>query len=491
MRRTTACGLMIALFMGTWVGVAEAADRLPNVVFILTDNHGAWTLGCYGNKDIRTPNMDRLAEQGTLFTQCFSSNAVCSPTRATYLTGLLPSQHGVHCYLAGGRAQTGPRAYNMVEEFQTLPKIFAASGYTCGLTGKWHLGDNMHAQEGFTTWITKPHGHTSKFYDAKVIEDGEIREEPGYLTDLWTKHAVRFIEQNKEKPFFLFLTYNGPYGLGGHLDKPARNRHAEYYADKTLDCFPRMPTHEWLRTYRQYMNNIDAMRRYAAEVSGVDDGVGEVMATLDRLGLEENTLVVLTADQGMSGGQNGMWGMGDHSRPLHTFDGTMHIPLIWRWPGKIKAGERRDDMVSNYDLMPTMLGMLGRSRQMPVEPESPGRDYSPQLRGEQQAWDDVIFYEFENTRCIRTPEWKYTHRVPDGPHEMYDMANDPGETTNLADSPDHAGTRAQLKKRLFAFFDRYADPRYDLWNGGKSKTIVLTYDGKERMIPLPSSGSME
>src|SRR5690242_5458587 len=119
--------------------VPAAESRKPNLVLILTDNHGAWTLGCYGNRDIRTPNIDRLAREGILFTSCYSSNAVCSPTRATLLTGLMPSQHGVHTYLAAGEPQIGPNAYCTIREFITLPKILARSGYTCGLSGKWHL----------------------------------------------------------------------------------------------------------------------------------------------------------------------------------------------------------------------------------------------------------------------------------------------------------------------------------------------------------------
>src|SRR5689334_7839809 len=150
----------IALVTSACKLTAVASDRPPNIVLILTDNQGAWTLGCYGNPDIRTPNIDRLAREGTLYERCFSSNAVCSPTRATLLTGLIPSQHGVHSYLTAGGAQIGPKAYSTIGEFQTLPKILAESGYTCGLCGKWHLGDNLEPQQGFTYWVTMPHGDT-------------------------------------------------------------------------------------------------------------------------------------------------------------------------------------------------------------------------------------------------------------------------------------------------------------------------------------------
>ncbi len=191
-RRSVVLAVLIAT---AWISLApHAAAERPNVVLIMTDNHGAWTLGCYGNKDIRTPNIDKLAEEGTLFDNAFASNPVCSPTRATTLTGLIPSQHGVHCFLRGGRLQTGPDARNTLDEFTSIPEVLKREGYRCGLVGKWHLGGNATPQEGMDDyWITMPHGGTSTFYDAKIIEDGKQRTEPEYLTDFWTKHAVKFI----------------------------------------------------------------------------------------------------------------------------------------------------------------------------------------------------------------------------------------------------------------------------------------------------------
>jgi arylsulfatase A-like enzyme len=448
--------------------------RRPNVVLIMTDNQAPWTLGCYGNRDILTPNIDRLARAGVLFTRSFSSNAVCSPTRATYLTGLIPSQHGVHCYLRANEAQIGPGAYNTIEEFATLPQILAGQGYVCGLAGKWHLGGNERPQEGFTYWVTKPHGHTSTFYDAEVIENGRIRKEPTYLTDFWTSHGIRFLEQNQDRPFFLFLAYNGPYGLGASLQSQARNRHGAYYADKTLPSFPREPGHPWLKENRKYLGDLTAMRRYAAEISGVDDGVGRVLETLDRLGLKDNTLVIFTADQGWCGGHHGMWGMADHGRPLHTYDETCHVPLIFRHPTVIVPGRQSDMMVSNYDFLPTVLTYLGLRDHIPARPQGPGRDYAAILRGGPVEWENVTFFEFENTRMIRTPEWKYTRRFPDGPDELYDLRHDPGERVNLVERAEHAAAREELATRLEAFFARYADPKYDLWRGGNSKTLLLT-----------------
>lgn len=452
----------------------DAATRPPNLVFILTDNQGAWTLGCYGNPDIRTPNLDKMAVEGIRFTRALSSNPVCSPTRATFLTGLIPSQHGVHSFL-DPKFMIGPEAYNTLQEFTSLGEILRDAGYTCGLSGKWHLGANMTPSEGFTSWITKPDGSTQEFYDQKIIENGEIRVEADYTTDLWTRKGVEFIQQNKDRPFFLYLAYNGPYNLGKLMSNPPRNRHAEFYKGKPFTSFPRDAMHPWQWANKQFHNTQIAMERCAAETSGVDDGVGEILAALKANGLDENTLVVYAADQGWMGGQNGMWGMGDHFRPTGAHDLMMQIPLLFRHPGQIPAAQTCDALVSNYDFLPSVLGHLGLADKMPQQPKSPGRDFSPALRGKPLTdWDNTVFYEMETTRAIRAERWKYVARFPDGPYELYDMQTDPQERFNLFGQPGTEPTRADMAQRLNAFFDRYADPKYDIWKGGGSKAKLHT-----------------
>lgn len=468
-----------------------AAARPPNVILILTDNQSAHTLGCYGNRDIRTPHIDRLAREGLLFERCFASNAVCSPTRATLLTGLIPSQHGVHSYLTAGGAQTGPRAYNTIAEFRSLPEILAENGYICGLTGKWHLGDNLHPQDGFTTWITTPHGHTRTFHNAEVIQNGRVCKEPQYLTEFWTDHAVRFIEENGSRPFFLLLAYNGPYGLGESMLASETNRHTAYYADKELKSFPREDMHPWQHGNKGLHNNIHAMRRYAAEISAIDDGVGRVHAALEVGKIDEHTLIIFTADQGLATGQNGLWAMGDHTRPLTAYDPMVHVPLIYRHPGKIRPGTRAKIMVSNYDFLPTLLDYLGLkspplggegweggqdarsstpSSTLQAPRSSPGRTYINTLHNKPEPnWDNTVFFEYETTRCIRTDAWKLITRFPNGPDELYDLKADPGERHNLIDRPQHAATQKDLRARLGKFFTTYAHPTYDLTRGGKSK----------------------
>ena len=459
--------VLLAAALGLAIAT-RAAERPKNLVFILTDNQGAWTLGCYGNPDIRTPHIDQLAKEGVRFTRALSSNPVCSPTRATFLTGLIPSQHGVHSFL-DPKFMMGPQAYNTLREFTSLGEVLRDSGYTCGLSGKWHLGDNLHASEGFSFWVTKPDGHTNEFYNQDVIENGAVRKEPGYTTDLWTRKGIEFIEQNKARPFFLFLAYNGPYALGGLMRNAPRNRHAEYYRGKHFQSFPVEAMHPWQHANKPFHNTPLAMERTAAEVSGVDDGVGEVMATLRRLGLDEDTLVVYASDQGWMGGQNGMWGMGDHFRPIAAHELMMQIPLIFRQPGKIPVARTSDLIVSNYDFLPTVLNHLGLGSKMPTAPRSPGRDFSAVLRGETIPWDNVMFYEMETVRAVRTDDWKYVTRFPNGPFELYDMKRDPWERFNLYGQPGTAPMRTELAARIDGFFARYADPQYDIWKGGRSK----------------------
>ena len=450
------------------LAAAAVQARQPNLVFVLTDNQGAWTLGCYGTKDIRTPHIDKLASQGMRFTRALSSNPVCSPTRATFLTGLIPSQHGMHSFM-DPKNMMGPESCNALAEFTSLGEVLRDAGYVCGLSGKWHLGDNLHPSEGFTTWTTKPDGSTREFYDQSVIENEQVRVEEGYTTDLWTRKGVEFITENKDRPFFLYLAYNGPYCLGKLMESRGRNRHANDYKDHHFTSFPVDAMHPWQFHNKSLHNSQIAMERVAAETSGVDDGVGEIMAALDRLGLAEDTLVVYAADQGWMGGQNGMWGMGDHFRPIGAHELMMQIPFIFRQPGRITAGSTSDALVSNYDFMPSVLGYLGLGYKMPKQPKSPGRDFSPILQGKTVAWDNTVFYEMETCRAVRTDDWKLVMRHPDGPHELYDMKSDPQERFNLFGQPGQDARHKDLQSRLDTFFNTFADPQYDIWKGGRSK----------------------
>jgi len=450
------------------------ATAPPNVLFIITDNQSAWTLGCYGNRDILTPNVDRLAAEGMRFERAFCVNPVCSPNRATCLTGLIPSQHGVHNWLGREQpsAEMGPHAYCTIGEFVTLPQVLAEAGYTCGMCGKWHLGDSLHPQLGFTYWFAKPGGHTYSFYNSEAIWQGKVYTEPRYYTDAITDHALDFLDGAAGEPFFLYVGYNGPYGLDNDLRTGHRNRFTQYYADRELCCFPREERmHPALKRYRDLFGSEKAMRSYAAAVSGVDDGVGRLLEALDERGLAEDTLVIFTADHGLCAGHHGLWGMADHTEPHLMYEENLHIPLVFRHPGRIPSGATWGRMTCNYDLFPSLLDYLGLEERAPGGPELPGRSFAGALRGEEQDWgEEITFHEYLETRTVRTVEWKYSRRHPDGPDELYDMVGDPGERQNLADDPAHAEVVEQMRARLAEFFGRYADPRYDLWRGGRSKS---------------------
>ncbi|MCB1236983.1 MAG: sulfatase-like hydrolase/transferase, partial [Verrucomicrobiae bacterium] len=442
--------------------------------------------------------IDRMAAEGARFANAFANNAVCSPTRATYLTGLMPSQHGVHNFLGGGGLQTGPEPRNTLAEFTSLPEVLKAEGYACGLVGKWHLGNNLQPNEGLDDyWITMPHGGTSTFHGAQIIEDGKIRKEESYLTDFWTKHALTFIDRNRDRPFFLYLAYNGPYGLSGYQLESSGNRWAEHYAKEPMPSFPRGVIHPWEFNNREYFGNPVSIRRYGEELSAVDDGVGAVLEKLKSLGLDDDTLVVFAADQGWAGGQHGLWGMGDHTRPINALEYSMRIPMIFRQPGRIPAGLTPEISVTNYDFMPSVLGYLGLGDKMPQKPKSPGRDFSPALLGKSNAdWDNTVFYEYESLRCVRTPEWKYVERFGDGHDEFYRIDRDPDERQNLigkdgavaAENTEAAAALGAMRGKLRKFFDETASPKYDLWKGGESqpRTLVWGREAEERQAERAS-----
>jgi len=461
------CGLLVLTTDG------ECERVKPNLLFIVTDNQSPWTLGCYGNREILTPNIDRLAREGVRFTNAFCCNPVCSPNRATLLTGLMPSQHGVHSWLGTEKpdAQMGPNAYCTIAEFISLPEALAEAGYDCGMCGKLHLGDSLHPQLGFRYWFAKPYGHTSSFYGGDAIWQGRVYKEPRYYLDAITDHALDFLQQPRDNPFFLYVGYNAPYGLDDDLRSGHRNRHTAYYADKELRCFPRLDAHPWLRQNRDCIGNQTAMRSYACAVSGVDDGVGVLLDALAEMGLEQDTLVVFTADHGLCAGHHGMWGMADHSWPRHMFQENLRVPLIFRHPERIPAGDTVETMNCNYDFLPSVLAYLGLEDRMPQDVPLAGRSYAAALLGKELSWgEEIVFHEYENTRAVQTRRWKLVLRHPAGPDELYDLLHDPGEERNRIDDPECADVRRDLTSRLQGFFREYADPQYDLWRDGRSKS---------------------
>jgi arylsulfatase A-like enzyme len=504
--------ILMALVLST--GSAVAATR-PNIVLIVTDNQSEKLLGAYGNSDIRTPNIDSIAGQGMRFTHAYAASGVCSPTRATLMTGLMPSQHGVHNAM--------PSTFEIedwaaVEEFRNLPRTLESAGYSTAMIGKYHLGAPQKPQMGFDYWVTFPTGHTTSFHDVQVLDNGATYVLEGeHLTDFWTRKAVDFLEsRSNEQPFFLYLSYNGPYNLPPLVLEPPRNRWAAYYAEHA-PAFPQEPVNPALRRlaieysnveallaeqgewwYEQAaspdeataraadswpwqtiaaLNNKTAMIHLASEVSMIDDGVGRVLETLREKGFDDNTIVIFTSDQSSAFGQHGLWGNSSYAQPHPAYMENMRVPLIVREPGMAATGTMSDRVINQVDLFPTILDLAGLTGIRIAN--SPGRSFAATLHNQAQDGFDAAYYEYITVRAIATREWKYVKRLFGDPPELYDLVADPGEYVNLAGNPDHVEVLADLDARLTAFFDEYADDKYDVWHGGTAKALLMYNDKNE------------
>ena len=221
------------------------------------------------------------------------------------------------------------------------------------------------------------------------------------------------------------------------------------------------------------LNNKTAMINAASETAMVDDGVGAVMQKLKELGMDHNTIVIYTSDQGASYGHHGLFGNTSWSFPFTAHNINMQIPLIVRHPGRIPRGIESSGFINQFDLFPTLLGYIGMGDKRIAN--TPGKDFSPMLLGKDiDKWDDVAFFEFVTVRVIRTPEWKYMKRLDDDePNTLYDLRSDPEERVNLIHHPAFMDVARELDRRLTTFFDRYSDKTYDLWKGGTAKGILL------------------
>ena len=236
------------------------------------------------------------------------------------------------------------------------------------------------------------------------------------------------------------------------------------YADTPFHSVPEEPAHPWqMNSTPRGTGEVrrELLTGYYAAISGVDRAVGKLLDWLDARGLRENTLVIFSSDNGMNMGHHGIWGKGNGTFPLNLYDTSVKVPVIISQPGRVPGGVVNADLLSHYDLYPTLLDYLGFEN--PDAALLPGASFAPLLRG--GSLDErgavVVFDEYGPARMIRTRQWKYIHRYPYGPHELYDLLNDPGETVNCLSDPASAPTAADLKHRLDAWFTRYADPQMD------------------------------
>jgi arylsulfatase A-like enzyme len=433
--------LILACFLS--VSCLLGAESKPNVIYILADDLGVGDLSCYGQKKFQTPNIDRLAAEGLRFTAHYSGNTVCSPSRAVLMTGQLAGKVAV-------RANTGEKG-GLLDPSQTvLPEIFKAAGYATGAYGKWGLGYTneqgnpnplTHGFDEFCGWKSQTIAHT--YYPTSVIENGrEIPLEPGtYVHDLIMRRAMDFIERNAESktPFFCYI--------------PTAVPHAAMQAPKDL--------HEkWRKVFPEFDNVIgkykvhgntgvekcddvvNPIAGFAAMMENLDNQVGEILALLKKHGIDDNTLVIFTSDNGAhkEGGHdptfwNSTGSLRGHKRDMH--EGGIRVPMLARWPGVVPAGRDCDHLSAFWDVMPTMCAILGQ----PAPSQSGGISFLPALRGDsdKQQTHKYLYWEFCKgtdqkifSQAVRRGKWK-AYLEGKKAMELFNLELDPHETNNLAD----------------------------------------------------------
>ena len=449
--------------------MATRDPQRPNVLFVLTDDQGPWAMGCAGNDEIHTPVIDQLAATGTRLDNFFCASPVCSPARASLLTGQIPSRHGVHDYLRA--PHVGERAVDYLAGQPLVTDVLADYGYRLGLSGKWHLGANDRPRKGFVHWYAHEAGG-SAYHGAPMYRAGRRETVDGYLTDVLADDAMAFVDERSsvaelDQPFFLSLNFTAPHS-------PWKGEHPsdlqQMYAGCTFRTCPQTALHPWttLSLGAPLGGEADtraALVGYFSAVTAMDRALGRVIARLEQQGLRDSTLVVFSSDNGFNAGHHGIWGKGNGTWPLNMYDSSVKVPAIVNQPGRVQAGVVRHELFSAYDLPATILELVG------IDPApmqtGPGRSFASLLLetadDEGSGGDDrvVVHDEYGPTRMIRTRDWKYVHRWPDGPDELYDLARDPGEETNLVDEPATTTVRDQLRDELGEWFNRFASPERD------------------------------
>ena len=409
----------------------------PNIVFILADDLGWADLGSYGNAYIETPNLDRLAAEGVRFTDAYAASPVCSPTRASLQTGFYPARLGMNAIINPHRrpwaALLPPEnRWRLPDTVATLAEALAEAGYTSSIIGKWNLGyeaPDLAGDRGYASAPDDAEGLSPAYREA-VARFAE--ENPHKATGPITLQAIRFIEREREGPFFCFVSYFAP-----HIKSEARDELVRKYEQKKK-------THETL-----------ILPRYAAMVEAMDEGVGLILGALDRLGLAENTLLVFTSDNG------GLIQVYHHAGPIVTtnaplrgekgtlYEGGTRVPLLARWPGVTEPGRTTDVPLISNDLFPTFLGVAG----LPGRPTD-GVSLAPLLKDQEVEqrtlyWHYPFYHHATPAGAIREGDLKLIEWFETGQLELYDLSQDLGERANLAaERPDKA---AALRQKLRAW----------------------------------------
>jgi arylsulfatase A-like enzyme len=464
---------------GSLSAAEQPVQKKPNIVFILVDDLGQRDLGCYGSTFYETPNVDRLAKEGVRFTDAYAACPVCSPTRASIMSGQWPQRTGVTDYIGAAgpdkwdrntRLRPAPYSDRLALDAPTLGKAMKAAGYATFFAGKWHLGPEGWWPENQGFDINKggcdkggPYGGKKYFspYANPRLNDGPEGE---HLPDRLARETATFIEANKDRPFFAYFAF---YSV--HTPLMARPDLQKKYEAKRekLGLSP-----EWGKEGAREVRLVQEHAVYAAMVEAMDLAVGKVLAKLDELGLSENTLVILTSD---NGGLSTSEGSPTSNLPLRggkgwMYEGGIREPLVIRWPSVVKAGTIVGAPVSSPDFFPTLMDAAQAKPQSGQVMD--GVSLLPLLKG-QELKDRAIFWHYPHygnqggapSAAIRHGPWKLIHWFEDDRIELFNLSTDLSEQTNLAEKePERV---AQLRAELTVW-------QKDI--GAKFPTPNATYD---------------
>lgn len=452
--------------------VKPSVAKRPNILVFLSDDHAQWLQQAYGNSEVLTPNMERIARNGVRMTNAFTPCPVCSPARASFFTGRMPSQHGIHDWI---EETTQAYAYPWLKDETLISDLLKKAGYHTGLVGKWHCGEERIPHSGFDFWFSYwvsqyPHAGQQNFSD-----NGKHVTEDGFQSSLLTKQALRFLRTHHEdkkttdKPFFLLVSYTDTHAP--HESMPA-DLVSQYdnsiFRDIPNERFPAVHGTTILPVSGDPAIERSKHKQYYAAASSIDREVGKVLDELESMGKLTDTLVVYTGDHGLNAGQHGMWEKGNATIPQNFLEESIRVPCSISWPnGGIPRNLESELLVNHCDLFATLLeaARVVPDARTSNKINSPGRSYLSQLRGDTPGnWKDYIVCEYGNARMIRKDGYKLILRYPyqevNFPNELYDLKADARETTNLyaEANPLYSKTSKYLSDQLTGFFSKYSVP---------------------------------
>ncbi len=454
-------------------------SKKPNIIFILTDDQGAWAMHCAGNSDILTPNLDMLAKDGVRYENFFCACPVCSPARASIVTGRMPSAHGVHDWLKKGNLNPDDFPYmaghehfkeadkpiEYLEGQKTYIEHLSENGYRCALSGKWHLGNNVQKKNGFDKWFVLPTGGGS-YYHHEVFENGEFRGNDGnYLTDTIADKAIEFIDEYEkgDTPYYVSMHFTAPHTPWDEKNHP--KEYLDLYRECEFNSVPNLPIH------KNQINSAPApkdlehrqrnLRGYFAAITALDANVGRVIEKLKELGTYDDTVIIFSGDNGMNMGHHGVWGKGNGTYPPNMFEEAIKIPFIIKAPFIKESNRVEHALRSHIDIFGTMLEIAG-AEYIP-QPEQAGMSFYKELTGESKGESDRVFIcdEYAIVHMIRTKTQKYIKNHESGEEIFFDLVSDPDECVNEIENPKYAQDIAELRKTMQDWFDCYRLEKFD------------------------------